>query len=305
MMVDAMDASGRWYHVEILKVETIMVETDGTDNSESANGEQGESKQVKVDFAEFGGHSEWIDTESDRLATAGRFTMARPESPTGPGRPNNASNSNTQDAAKARAVVTTKKPTTENSSESGKVCSFPGYGACGLGNLGNTCYFNSAVQCIGYTPLLRAYLLSSQYKANGDLNRDNPLGTGGKLLEEFADLLRLMWSARHGEKQPTRFRLQLGKAKPQFSGADQQDAQEFLNYMLDVLHEDSNKIRKKPYVEALEDDWVKSNTLARVGAEAWRRYVLGLLRFVAFEIYSQQISHFLSVRIRSEQVLTS
>jgi ubiquitin carboxyl-terminal hydrolase 8 len=122
-------------------------------------------------------------------------------------------------------------------------------------------------------PLLRAYLLSAQYKATGDLNKDNPLGTGGKLLEEFAELLRAMWSGKYGERSPTRFRGQLGKARSQFSGADQQDAQELLNYLLDALHEDSNKVKKKPYVEGLEDDWVKVNTLHTVGEEAWRRYV--------------------------------
>jgi hypothetical protein len=41
--------------------------------------------------------------------------------------------------------------------------------------------------------------------------------------------------------------------------------------MLDILHEDSNRVRKKPYVEALEDDWVKRTSLPRVGEEAWRR----------------------------------
>jgi hypothetical protein len=41
--------------------------------------------------------------------------------------------------------------------------------------------------------------------------------------------------------------------------------------MLDVLHEDSNKILKKPYVEAPDDDWVKNTDLPRVGLEAWRR----------------------------------
>jgi ubiquitin C-terminal hydrolase len=74
-------------------------------------------------------------------------------------------------------------------------------------------------------PLLRAYLLSGQYKATGDLNKDNPLGTGGKLLEEFAELLRVMWSGKYGERSPTRFRALLGKARAQFSAADQQDAQ--------------------------------------------------------------------------------
>ncbi|EEC44634.1 predicted protein, partial [Phaeodactylum tricornutum CCAP 1055/1] len=123
-------------------------------------------------------------------------------------------------------------------------------GACGLSNLGNTCYANSAIQCMSYLPLLRAYLLSSQYKTAGDLNRDNPLGTGGKLLEEFAELLRSMWSAKLGEKSPVRFRSQLGKVNDQFSGADQQDAQEFLNYMLDVLHEDSNKPGEGLYMQS-------------------------------------------------------
>ena len=268
MRVDAMDSSGRWYQVEILKVEIVMVEADGGDDNDSGEENQGESKQVKVDFSEFGGHTEWIDTESDRLATAGRFTLGRPDdSPTSQGRPT----PTTPNDTKAKPAVVTKKANADSFAENGKVCMFPGYGACGLSNLGNTCYINSAVQCISYTPLLRSYLLSAQYKATGDLNRDNPFGTGGKLLEEFADLLRLMWSARHGEKSPSRFRAQLSKANSQFSGADQQDAQEFLNYILDKVHEDSNKIRKKPYVLALEDDWVKSTKLSRVGDEAWRR----------------------------------
>ena len=74
-------------------------------------------------------------------------------------------------------------------------------------------------------PLLRSYLVSGQYKASGDLNKDNPLGTGGKLLEEFAELLRIMWSGKYGVRAPTRFRQQLGKARQQYSAADQQDAQ--------------------------------------------------------------------------------
>ena len=293
MVVDAMDASGRWYQVSVAQVQTVTAETDEEEDEDSIementegfgasgppqnpytdrkDGESAERKQVRVDFTEHGGHSEWIDVESDRLATAGRFTLGKPEDE--PGTPTKTSG-NTSNASEARtkAGAQVKKTVPESVSESnGKVCTFPGYGACGLANLGNTCYVNSAVQCISYMPLLRAYLLSCQYKATGDLNKDNPLGTGGKLLEEFAELLRQMWSAKIGEKSPTRFRAQLGKARAQFSGADQQDAQEFLNYMLDVLHEDSNRVRNKPYVEGLEDEWVKRTNLPRVGEEAWRR----------------------------------
>jgi ubiquitin C-terminal hydrolase len=51
-------------------------------------------------------------------------------------------------------------------------------------------------------------------------------------------------------------------------------AQELLNDLLDALHEDSNKVVKKPYVEALEDQWVESHPLSRVGEESWKRYVI-------------------------------
>ena len=74
-------------------------------------------------------------------------------------------------------------------------------------------------------PLLRSYLLSGQFKSNGDLNRDNPLGTGGKVLEEFADLLRTMWSGKSGAMQPIKFRSSLAKAKQRYTGTEQQDSQ--------------------------------------------------------------------------------
>ena len=55
-------------------------------------------------------------------------------------------------------------------------------GACGLVNLGNTCYMNTAIQCLSCAPLLRSYLLSDAYVA--ELNRSNPLGTEGLIAEQ-------------------------------------------------------------------------------------------------------------------------
>jgi len=281
MEVDAMDSTGRWYPVKVTAVEISDEDTDeepeeyGNEEEDAGDRVPTEStsiKKVKVDFQVHGGHTEWIDVESDRLAKLGRFTGDAEKQSSVTEAETNGTNRSAAGDAKAKPASPVKKVGNgDNSAENGKICLLPGYGACGLTNLGNTCYVNSAVQCISYLPLLRAYLLSAQYKAKGDLNKDNPLGTGGRLLEEFAELLRTMWSAKFGEKSPTRFRAQLAKVNTQFSGADQQDAQEFLNFILDVLHEDSNKVRTKPYVEALEDDWVKKSQLSRVGDEAWRR----------------------------------
>lgn len=41
----------------------------------------------------------------------------------------------------------------------------------------------------------------------------------------------------------------VGRFAPQFSGYQQQDSQELMAFLLDGLHEDLNRIIKKPYVE--------------------------------------------------------
>lgn len=276
--IDAMNVSGRWFKTEILEVDNRGDTDDEDEDNDVASSEKeqneggnhfipGEIRSVRVDFTPFGGHEEWIDVRSDRLASAGRLSIPSVDEPN----PEDANDANSLSEAQGA-----KKPGPNQLSKdlaAGKGCPFPGYGACGLSNIGNTCYANSALQCISYIPLLRSYFISGQYKINGDLNKTNFLGTGGKVLEEFADLLRLMYSGKFEFRAPMKLKGQLSKARSQYSGADQQDAQEFLNDMFDCLHEDSNKVIKKPYVEASEDEWVERTGLPRVGLEAWRRFL--------------------------------
>ena len=46
----------------------------------------------------------------------------------------------------------------------------------------------------------------------------------------------------------------LGRCQPIFSGYGQQDSQEFLSFLVDGLHEDLNRVLKKPYIENPESD---------------------------------------------------
>ena len=46
----------------------------------------------------------------------------------------------------------------------------------------------------------------------------------------------------------------VGRFAPQFSGYQQQDSHELLAFLLDGLHEDLNRVKKKPYVEIPDHD---------------------------------------------------
>jgi len=65
----------------------------------------------------------------------------------------------------------------------------------------------------------------------------------------------------------------LAKHHSQFATNEQQDAQEFTSYLLDILHEDVNLILKKPYVENLSDEWCMQHTVNEIGLENWRRFL--------------------------------
>ena len=51
---------------------------------------------------------------------------------------------------------------------------------------------------------------------------------------------------------PRELKSVIGRFAPQFSGYQQHDSQELLCFVLDGLHEDVNRIVKKPYVEIKE-----------------------------------------------------
>ncbi|EAR83728.2 ubiquitin carboxyl-terminal hydrolase (macronuclear) [Tetrahymena thermophila SB210] len=123
-------------------------------------------------------------------------------------------------------------------------------GLCGLQNLGNTCFMNSALQCLSNVEELTTFMVNNEYV--NDLNPDNPLGANGHLAVSYADLVRDIWQGGDSSVSPHYLKKVIGKFAPQFYGYSQQDSQELLSYLLDGLHEDLNRIKKKPVVEAID-----------------------------------------------------
>ncbi|XP_048501027.1 ubiquitin carboxyl-terminal hydrolase 5 isoform X3 [Beta vulgaris subsp. vulgaris] len=124
-------------------------------------------------------------------------------------------------------------------------------GLTGLLNLGNTCFMNSAIQCLVHTPEFTRYF-RDDYR--GEINWQNPMGMVGELAIAFGELLRKLWAPGRTPISPRPFKAKLARFAPQFSGYNQHDSQELLAFLLDGLHEDLNRVKDKPYILSRDAD---------------------------------------------------
>ncbi|XP_071945533.1 ubiquitin carboxyl-terminal hydrolase 32-like isoform X2 [Antedon mediterranea] len=141
-------------------------------------------------------------------------------------------------------------------------------GVTGLSNLGNTCFLNSALQCISNTQPLTMYFKSECYLY--ELNSTNPLGMKGHIARRYGELVNDLWAGNAKSIAPLKLRWTIAKYAPRFNGFQQQDSQELLAFLLDGLHEDLNRVHDKPYVELKDSD---SRPDEEVAKEAWENHL--------------------------------
>ncbi|CAF1351283.1 unnamed protein product [Adineta steineri] len=95
---------------------------------------------------------------------------------------------------------------------------------------------NSAIQCLSNVSDLTEYILKNDVTTI--LNTTNDLGTHGKLALAYADLIKNMWSGKQTITEGSLVKRYVSELSPRFAGYSQQDSHEFLNVLLDALHED-------------------------------------------------------------------
>ncbi|KAF1787209.1 Ubiquitin specific protease domain [Phytophthora cactorum] len=115
-------------------------------------------------------------------------------------------------------------------------------GVVGLSNLGNTCFMNSMLQCLINTAPLREYFLKKDPET----------------AQEFKVVT------------PTKLKSVIGQYAPQFAGYQQQDSQELMNFLLDGLHEDLNRVKAKPYTKPVERN---GRSDPEVAQEEWQQFL--------------------------------
>lgn len=141
-------------------------------------------------------------------------------------------------------------------------------GATGLRNLGNTCFMNAILQSLSnieqfscYFKELPAVALRSGKTAGRRMYHTRSQGdTSVSLVEEFRKTLCSLWQGSQTAFSPDSLFYAIWKIMPSFRGYQQQDAHEFMRYLLDHLHRELQQSRNGASHQVSPQDGVRLPT---------------------------------------------
>ena len=134
----------------------------------------------------------------------------------------------------------------------------------GIPNFGNTCYFNSVNQIFLNLPIMQKLFANQNLKYF--INKKNKFGYKGKFITAFMSLYQLYPSEIVDSAKNLKSLLE--KFKDTFNNHEQQDANEYLNFVLEALHEELNLKSSKRYIIDRDDNY-KYNNEEQLGNISW------------------------------------
>eukprot|EP01083_Nonionella_stella_P243548 848537_1 len=100
-------------------------------------------------------------------------------------------------------------------------------GTKGLTNIGNTCFMNSILQSLSHIPYLAQHFMQTRF--------DVPL------CQAFGAIVSNIWHHRNTKQSLHRFKSEMTKISSIYGTCNPQDPREFLDYLLNALHDKLNK----------------------------------------------------------------
>lgn len=126
-------------------------------------------------------------------------------------------------------------------------------GIIGILNHGNSCFMNAVLQCLSNTDSFTEYFIKDLYKheIKTKFSKNGKKGVfrtnHGEVTEQLGHLLKSLWSGKYNSDISKEFKTVVGKLNQQYKGEHQHDAQEFLLWLLDRIHEDVSVYQKKKF----------------------------------------------------------
>lgn len=97
-----------------------------------------------------------------------------------------------------------------------------------------------------------------------------------------------MWIGTKRKTAPFDVKKSIGTVVSQFRGYNQQDSHEFLHYLIDILNEDLNRVKDKPYVEIPDSEGREDSV---VSSEHWNAFTKRNDSVMVDIFYGQMKSH--------------